>query len=118
MWTLTANCSNSSIIFYPNADNWNYFLDKKDYGNVVQSYQLFKNGSFSTLSTANKTVLHTLQTVTNTTAKALHYWVNDDGTLNAYWSPSYWADQKEVSGLGLYWNGTSWISGNFTTQAS
>ena len=28
MWTLTANCSNSSIIFYPNADTWTYFLDK------------------------------------------------------------------------------------------
>ena len=37
--------------------------------------------------------------------------------MNAYWSPTYWSDQKEMVGLGLYWNGASWISGNFSTQA-
>ena len=102
-------------MFYPDSDLWSSSFTYLNGTGDILSYQLFKNGSFNSLWSNGTTFNHTLQTVSNSSNASLHYWVNNDGTQNAYWSPAYWADQGDVTGLGLYWNGASWIQGNYTT---
>jgi len=87
----------------PPNDNY-YYID-------VIKYEYFSNGNYK-LTFANKsTALITYQAVDNATATE-RYWVEDDGTRTAYWSPPYWRWQIG-EGYGLYYSSSTWNYGHY-----
>ena len=80
----------------------------------MQSYELFSNGSYSSLLTNGTATTFEMQVITNKTANASHVWVNTAGTLDAHWSPAYWTDFDTDSGTGFYWSGSAWVFASYS----
>ena len=78
-------------------------------------YEYFSNGDYAVTFANKSTITFTYAAVDNATATQ-RYWIEDDGTKTAYWSPPYWKWQFE-QGFGLYWAASTWNYGKYNTYA-